>query len=490
MGDGVRRGAAIAALGLLLLGCGGELPENTASFTVGRTVVRTDSTLDIVGLVFQLADTAQVPPRGPFRHRLQALTTELGDSAFVLARALGPMPVGMVLETYAHPDLPDSVCGLLAGERRCFAGNAPFKRSVRAFIEAARAFAPRAAPVILEGLNADARRQDLSDAYVALTRSKALDSAVIAYSGYQDLTFDVTLARTFATGLNSPAVDPAEPRGPDWRLLLAPDPVFPSRSYRSPNYVWLALSHQMAHAAVRRLLAERPEMLEGSAALRGAVEGEMVRSGYASLFWDEALGEQLARAITVRVLAATSPTVTWAARSEALNANMALIPWLEDALARYERQRTRYPTLSAFAGELRATLDSVPLDTCRAAPLPGVALIGVSRNRAVVGWMADDSPFRPQGLVVGDTVTSIDGDSVSAGALLLPTRQLNLKWAQHLPFELGILGIRRRGQDYTISAPVAWKPRAVVRVASQARRAVAPVGDQLPVCRWVTRAIR
>lgn len=486
----VVRSALLAALGALIVGCGSELPENTTSFTVGKTVVRTDSTLDIVGLVFRLADTAQVPPQGPYRHWLQALATELGDSAFALARALGPMPVGMVLETYAHPDLPDSLCGLLAGERRCFTGNGPFKRAGRAFIEAARAFAPRAAPVILEGLNADARRQDLSDAYVALTRSKALDSAVIAYTGYQDLTFDITLARTFATGLNSPSVDPAEPRGPDWRLFLAPDPVFLTRSYRSPNYLWLALSHQMAHAAVRRLLAEHPEMLEGSAGLRGAVEGEMVRSGYSSLFWDEALGEQLARALTVRVLAATSPTVTWAARSEALNANMALIPWLEDALARYERERARYRTLSDFAGELRATLDSVPLDTCRAAPLPGVALIGVSRNRAVVGWIADDSPFRPRGLLVGDTVASVDGDSVSAGSLLLPTRQLNLKWAQHLPFELGSLGVRRHGHDYAVSAPVSWRPRAVVRVASQARSAVAPVGGQLPVCRWVTRAIR
>lgn len=487
---GVRSRAVVAVLGAAVIGCGSELPENTASFTVGKTVVRTDSTLDIVGVVFKLADTAQVPPQGPFRHWLQALTTELGDSAFRLARALGPMPVGMVIESYAHPDLPDSACGVLAGERRCLTGNASFKSAMRDFIDAARAFAPRAAPVILEGLNAQSRRQDLSDVYVALTRSRALDSAVIAYTGYADLTFDVTLARTFAVGFNSPSVDAAEPRGPDWRIFLAPDPVFPARSFRSPNYVWLALAHQMAHVSIRRLLAEHPEMLEESAGLREAVEGEMVRSGYASLFWDEALGEQLARAVTLRVLATTSPTATWAARSEALNTNMALVPWLEDALSRYERDRTRYPTLSAFAREIRATLDSVPLDSCRAAPLPGVALVGVSRNRAVVGWIAPDSPFRIKGLVVGDTVVSVDGDSVSAGSLLLPTRQLNLKWAQHLPFELAVLGVRRHGRDYTISVPVNWTPRAVVRVASRSRGAVRGADRQLPVCRWVTRAIR
>ncbi len=482
-----------AICGLLLLGvfgCGGELPEGTNSFPVGKTVVRNDSMLDIVGLVFQLADTGKVPPQGPFRHWLRALTTELGDSAFALARALGPMPVGMVLETYANPDLPDSACGLLAGERRCFTGNEPMRAAVRRFIVAAEAFAPRAAPVILEGLNADSRREDLSDAWVALTRSKQLDSAIIAYTGYQDLTFDVTLARTFATFLTSPSVDPAEPRGPDWRLFLAPDPVNPTRSFRSPNYIWLVLTHQMAHAAVRRLLDAHPEIVSRSAGLRAAVEGEMVRSGYASLFWDQAFAEQLARAVTLRVLAATSPTATWAARSEALNTNMALVPWLEDALARYERERTRYPDLSAFAGELQAALDTVPLDSCRGAPLPGVALIGVARNRAVVGWIADDSPFRGRGLLVGDTVTSVDGDSVSAGSLLLPTRQLNLKWAQHLPYELGILGVRRHGHDYAVSIPVNWVPRTVVRVASQSRTATGRVAGQLPVCRWVTRAIR
>lgn len=483
-----RWGALFTAL---LLGCGSPLPEATTAFTVGKTVVRTDSTLDLVGLVFQLADTSQVPPVGPLRRWLQALTTELGDSAFALARALGPSPVGMLIETYAEPDLPDSACGLLdTGERRCFTGNEPGKRAVRAFMDGARAFAPRAAPVILEGLNAAARRRDLADVYVALTRSRALDSAVIAYSGYTDLAFDVTLARTFWTGQTSPAVDPAEPRGPAARIFLAPDPVFPTRSYRSPNYVWLALGHQMAHAVVRRLFAEHPELAERTLRLRPAVEGEMVRSGYASLFWDEALGEQLARALTVRVLAAASPTVTWAARSEALNTNMALVPWLEDALLRYERQRQRYPSLSSFAADLAAALDSVPLDTCRAAPTPGLALVGVSRSRAVLGWMAQDSPFRGRGHVVGDTVVSVDGDSVSAGGLLLPTRQLNLRWAQHLPFELGVLGVRRGGRPYAVSVPVNWTERLAVRVASQARTATGRVGSELPVCRWVTRALR
>jgi len=112
----------------------------------------------------------------------------------------------------------------------------------------------------------------------------------------------------------------------------------------------------------------------------------------------------------------------------------------------------------------------------------------------VVGWVDRTSPFAPGGLRAGDTVISIAEDSVSAGSLLLPTRQLVLKWAQHLPYELSYLGIRRAGGTYAISAAVVWGLRQQVRIASQARSAVAvPAGtpvDSLPICRWVTRAIR
>lgn len=492
MGERVRWVAAIAAVAMLAA-CGSKLPPGTTQFRVGRTVVRTDSILDVAGVVFNLADTSKVPPQGPFRHWLRALAPELGDSAFGLARAIGPAPVGPILETYAAPQLPDSACGLIApGTRRCFTGNDAMKRTIRGFLGGASAFVPRAAPAALDGLNAEARRQDLSDVYVALTRSRALDSAVAAYSGYPDLRFDVTLARTFPTWNSSPSMDPAEPRAGERRIFLAPDPVNPVRSYRSSGYVWLALGHQMAHAVVRRLLAERPQLLGGAGAARlhGATEGEMARSGYPALFWDEVLAEQLARAITVRVLSATSPTVTWAARSEAFNTNMTLVPWLEDALAVYEKDRARYPTLSDFAGELKDALDRVPLDGCRAASRPGVALIGVAKSRAVVGWLAEDSPFRRAGLAVGDTVVAVGEDGVSAAGLLVPTRQLTLFWSNRLPFELGLLGVRRRGHDFQVGPPMAWTPREAVRVPSQARSAVAARGGELPICRWVTRALR
>ncbi len=113
-------------LALCAAACTSELPPGTTSFTVGRTTVRVDSTLDLVGLVLRLADTGDIPTVGPLTHWNVALGTELGDSAFTLARALGPTPVGPVLEAYASPATPDSVCGWLApGVRRCFGGNGP-----------------------------------------------------------------------------------------------------------------------------------------------------------------------------------------------------------------------------------------------------------------------------------------------------------------------------------------------------------------------------
>ena len=480
---------------VFLAACGTNLPKGTSEFTVGRTTVRTDSLLDLVGVAWRLADTAQVPARGPVRHWLQALQTRLDDSAFVVARAAGAIPVSIVLETFADPAGADTVCGFVApGERRCFTGNGAVRRQVADLIAAARGFGPRIAGVALDGVNAGARRRDLADVYVSLTVGKSLDSAVAAYSGYPDLSFDVTLARTAATISTTPTIDPARPSGPAHRIFLAPDQVFPVRSYRSPNYVWLALGHQMAHEVVRRVFAERPELLSHGWQLRAPLEMEMARVGYTGVFWDAALGEQLARAITIRILGLTTPTITWAARAEALNTGAALVPWLEDQLMVYEQHRDRYPTLAAFAPQLAAALDAVPTDPCRAAPNPGLALVGVVRHRAVVGWIAPDSPFRRGGLVVGDTVVSVAEDSVSAGGLLLPTRQLEVKWAQHLPFELSYLGVRRRGRAYAIDAPVVWGARQQVRIASQARSAVAvPPGtpvDSLPICRWVTRARR
>jgi len=479
--------AVLLAVGCpLSASCGSDLPPGTESFTVGHTLVRTDSALDVVGVVYRMADTATVPPRGAVRHWLQTLQLALGDSVIVAARAPGPMPVSLILETWVQPDRPDTACGWIApGEQRCFTGNDAVRRQVRAFLDAAPSF--RLRTVGLEGLSAEDRRRDLADVYVALTKGKSLDSAVMAYSGYHDLQFDVTLARTLTTGNTTATLDPARPYGASPRIFLTPDHVYNTRSYRSPNYIWLALSHQMVHEVVRRIFVEHPELLLHGFALRDAVAPEMNRLGYTGLFWDESFGEQLARAITIRVLALSSPSITWAARSDALTAGTTMVPWLEDALMRYEQARERYPTLGDFAGQLALALDSVPTDACQASASPGLALIGVARHRAVVGWMSPASPFRTRRLLVGDTVLAIDGDSASAAGLLTPTRQVNLAWARHLPFELGILDIRRSGHDYTVQAPISYVPRRQVRVASQAR--IAP-SDTLPICRWVTRARR
>jgi hypothetical protein len=302
--------------------------------------------------------------------------------------------------------------------------------------------------------------------------------------------YDVTLARTFPTGQTTPTMDPGGARtGDTTHIFLAPDPVFPVRAYRSPSYIWLALGHQMAHAVVRRLFAEHPELVERSVRLREAVEGSMVHSGYESLFADEAVGEQLARAITVRMMSRASPSNLWAVRTEALNSNMALVPWLEAALERYEAARGTYPTLSAFAGELAKALDAIPMDSCRASPSPGVALVAAGRSRAVVGWLAPDSPFRAKGLAEGDTVVSIDDDSVSAGGLLIPTRQVLFAFSDHLPAELASIDYRRGGHARSAQVPIEWVGRPTVRVASQAPAPRAP-GAELPICPWVRRALR
>lgn len=478
-----------AGLALMVAACGGKLPDGVDHFTVGRTVVRADSALDAVGVLWQMTDSVNVPPRGPARHWLQTLTPSLGDSVFHFGRAVGLAPIGLLLDTWIAPDRPDTACGLLApGERRCFTGNGPIKDKVRAFLGAAAAYAPRLEG--LELLDGDARHRDLEDVYTSLTASKALDSAVMAWSGYDSLSFDITLARTWPTGRTSPNVDPTVPRAPEYRIFLPPDPVFAQRAYRSPTYVWLVLGHQMSHRVVQTLLAQHPELVERSIRLRPAIEGEMVRSGYSTTLWDEALEEQLARAVTVRVLNATRPTLLWAVRSEQLQSNMAMVPWLEDALLKYEADRDQYRTLSDFAPALAAALDSIPLDSCRAAPFPEVALVGVDNHRAVVGWMAAGSPFRARGLVLGDTVVAINGDSVSAGSLMMPSRQLNANLGQNLPFEMGILGIRRRGREYDISVPIQWVQRPIVRVASQNVEAAAALGGASDACRWVRRVVR
>ena len=485
------RRALLLACAAAAAACTSELPPGTTSFTVGHTTVRVDSGLDITGLVLRLADTVDFPTVGPLPRWQLALGTELGDSAFRLARALGPTPVGPVLETWAAPTAPDSVCGWLAPlVRRCFGGDARQKRALGAFLAAAAAFVPRAAPLALEGLSTASRLRDLSDVYTALADARSLDSIMAAYTGFSDQSYDVMLARTFWPRF-SPTVDPAR-----WspaqgnHVFLAPDPTFPDRSYRSPGYVWLTLGHQMAHFAVRRLFAGHPELLERTVKLRATVEGDMARTGYPPVFWDEELGEQLARALTVRALFNARPTLTWAARTEALSLNMALVPWIEDALQRYEKDRARYPTLSAFAGDLTTALAAVPLDSCRAAPSPGVALIGVARSRAFVGWLADDSPFRARGLQVGDSVLAIDGDSVSAGDLLTPTRQLYLTFAQHLPAELAVLNVKRGPSSYAVDVPINWVSRATARVASQARTVNQRVNGEWPICTWVRRAVR
>jgi hypothetical protein len=470
--------------------CGTDLPEGTTSITVGRTIVRTDSVLDLVGVVYRLADSAAVPVRGPVRHWFQALTPVLDDSAFALGRAPGPIPASLLLETWAAPDLADSACGTVApGERLCATGNHSVRASVRRFIAAAQAFGPRAAPIALEGVHDDARRRDLADVYVALTAGKSLDSTVMAYAGMPDLAFQVVLARTISTGSTTPSVDPARARDPARTIFLTPDGVYPTRSYRSPNYVWLALGHQMVHEVVRRLLVERPDLLEHGWHLREATEQEMARVGYAGAYWEDILAEQLARALTIRVLGAANPTITWAARAEALNTDMALVPWLEDVLAQYEAARDTFPTLASFAPRLGAALDRVPLDSCRSAPAHGTILAGVEQHRAVVLRMAEHSALRRAGLLLTDTVVAIDGDSISALGLLTATRQLTLKWASYLPYELAEVAVRRRGGMFGVHVPILWEPRFQVRVASQRQVPRAP-GEALPICRWVRRAVR
>jgi hypothetical protein len=487
-----RTGTGTVALAtmVLLTGCGSGLPAGTTAITVGRTVVRTDSLLDAAGVLFSIADSATVPPLGPVRTWFESRALA-GLPAIEAARAVGAAPISVILEAWSSRTVADTVCGRVApGGRICLAGNAAVNGRIASFLEAASAAYRQVADASLPRVSAAERLEDLSDVRAALTRGKALDSAVMAYSGYGDLSFEVTLARTFSTGGTTPGVDPARPRD-NRAIFLTPDPVFTARrSYRSAAYVWLMLAHQMSHAVVSRLFEEQPELLSHGFHLSTAVEPEMARFGYSGVFWDETLGEQLARALTARILRATSPTVSWAARADALVLGMALAPWLEDALARYEAHRDSFPTLSHFAPRLAAALDAVPLDTCRGAPSPGVLLAAVERHRAVVRWMAPDSPFRARGLRLGDTVVTVDGDSVAGTEVLLPTRQLNAKWSQRLPAELGILGIRRRGTVYGVSVPIAWVPRAAVRVASQAR----PEGDGSaaphPICRWITRAVR
>ena len=203
----MRRASLVLALGLAA--CTTELPRGTTSFTLGRTTVRVDSTLDLVGLVFRLSDTSTSRPWGRSQKWNVALGTERNDSAFALARALGPTPVGPVLEEYASP-APDFAPLHGSGVHRCFSGNGAQQRALNRFIAAARAFAPRAAPLTFEGLNAEARQQDLSDVYVALAESKAPDSPLAAYSGYTGTTYDVVLARTFWPRQLKPSVDPVE----------------------------------------------------------------------------------------------------------------------------------------------------------------------------------------------------------------------------------------------------------------------------------------
>ncbi len=467
--------------------CSADLPRGTTEFTVGHTVVRTDSILDVVGAVFSVADTSLVPPRGPVRRWLVALTPQFGDTPFARARELGAAPISAILTAWTSGAEADSTCGMVApGRRVCLAGNAPVLRQIRAFTGATSAAYGRIAATGLEGINTEARLRDLADVYTALTKGKALDSAVIAYTGYPDLQFEVVLARTLYPTNLTPGLDPARPGGTGRTIFVVPDPTFPVRSFRSPNYIWLTLVHQMSHEAVRRLFAERPELLAHGFHLREAAEPEMAVMGYAGVFWDETLGEQLARAITVRILRATNPTATWAARAEAMTQRMELVPWLEDALGRYEAQRDSFPTLAAFAPHLAAAIDTIPLDTCRGARSPQVALAGVAHHRAVVAWLGDGSPFRAQRLQVGDTVLTLDGDSVSAAELLLPSRQLNVKWAQHLPAELGMMSIRRGGRTYGVQVPIEWTPREAVRVAALTR----DTSGTVPICRWITRAVR
>ena len=471
-----------------LVSCGTDLPRGTDHFTIGRTVVRTDSVLDFIGVVYRLTDSAQVPPRGPVRHWFDALATERNAGVFTTARSAGLVPVSFLLRSYHDPGGTDSVCGSVArGRRLCFSGNAPMRARMGAVLDSARAYAPRLASFNLENLSGDDRRRDLADVYIALTNSRSIDSVVAAWTGYDDLRFEVTLARTLATGGTTSNVDPTDPEIFAERIYLTPDAVFQERAYRSPTYIWLALGHQMAHVVVRRMLRDHPALLDHGWQLRNALEPEMARVGYPAAFWDDLLEEQLARAVTTRIVRAGSPTVTWAARSESmLSSGAPLADWLEGAFERYEAARDSFPTLSAFAPRLEGLLDSIPLDSCRAAQNPGAVIIGVDRHRGVLGWLADDSPFRRTNILVGDTIMLIDGDSVSAGGLLLPTRQISHAWARHLPYELGVLDIRRGGRSYAVQAPVNFGVRQQIRLATQA----VSNADTVAVCRWNTRAMR
>lgn len=485
------RAALPALLAAVLTGCGTDLPEGTTEFTVGRTTVRTDSVLDDIGVVWWVADSSRVPARGPARRWYNALVTRSRDTAFAAARELGAVPVSTLLETWSAPGTPDTVCGYVApGDRRCFTGNDELRRRITSFFTVAAAYGPRLRELALMEIDAASRRRDLADVYLALTRSRSLDSSVIAYVGYPDLRFNVTLARTFTTGNTTPHVDPARPRGPERRMYLTPDLVFPTRSYRSPTYVWLMLVHQFSHEAVRRLFEERPELLSRGFHLREALELEVARSGYAGGLWDQVLGEHLARALTIRILAQAAPTLTWAARTESLNQNMPLVAWLEDILQRYESARDTYPDLSSFAPRLGEFLETIPLDTCRGAATPGLVLVAAGRHRATVGYISPSSPFRNRNLLIGDTINTIDGDSVAASELLLPTRQLALKWSQHLPAELGVIGILRGGREYAISIPIIWQPRHAVRSPYQRRDAALEPGGEIPICRWIRTAVR
>jgi len=111
------RRALVIACAAAAAACTSTLPPGTTSFTVGHTTVRTDSVLDITGLVLRLADTADFPTVGPLPRWQLALGTELGDSAFTLARALGPTPVGPVLETWASAAGSPPPCGAASAAR-------------------------------------------------------------------------------------------------------------------------------------------------------------------------------------------------------------------------------------------------------------------------------------------------------------------------------------------------------------------------------------
>jgi len=87
----------------------------------------------------------------------------------------------------------------------------------------------------------------------------------------------------------------------------------------------------------------------------------------------------------------------------------------------------------------------------------------------------------------GDTALVIAGDSVSAGSLMLPTRQLMFAFSDGLTAELVTVEYRRNGRVYGASVPIDWVTRTTVRVASQQPRAA---GAEPPICPWVRRAVR